>query len=469
MNVVVIVADSLRVDHVGCYGSRVKTPNVNELAMEGTVFEQAFSEGLPTLPTRTTWWTGRYTFPFRGWQQFEHSDLLLAEVLWDKGYKSALISDTYHMHKPIYNCGRGFDDVIWVRGQEYDPWIVDPNIPVDITKYHRLKGDETDNLWKPRFEQYLRNVSWIKNEEDYFVARVVKEAINWLDNIVENKKQRDKLFLWVDCFDPHEPWDPPEPYRSMYDPAYSGQEIIDPVAGDIAGYMTPEEVSHTKALYAGEVTLVDKWIGMLIEKLRELELYDNTLIIYMSDHGEPFGEHGYIRKAKPYNYGYLVNIPWIIKHPEGIGRRKRIRAIVQTVDLMSTILDFLNISTEKLELPFLAPTRRMFPQDIVVSSRRVNLHGSSLIPLMDGEVEKVRDYAYIGHYGRQWSIRNHEWSYHLTIDGSKPPELYNVKRDPGEQENLISDETDAAKDLELELRNFVDNITLRDTVPHSTR
>lgn len=469
MNVVVIVADSLRVDHVGCYGSRVKTPNIDRLAKEGTIFEQAFSEGLPTLPTRTTWWTGRYTFPFRGWQQFEHSDLLLAEVLWDKGYKSALISDTYHLHKPIYNCGRGFDDVIWVRGQEYDPWIIDPNIPVDITKCHRLKGDETDKLWKPRFEQYLRNISWIQNEEDYFVARVVKEAVNWLDNTVENKKQRDNLFLWVDCFDPHEPWDPPEPYRSMYDPDYNGQEIIDPVAGDIAGYMTPEEVSHTKALYAGEVTFVDKWIGLLIERLRELELYDDTLVMCMTDHGEPFGEHGYIRKAKPYNYEYLVHIPWIIKHPEGIGRGKRIRAIVQTVDLMSTILDFLDISTEKLELPFLAPTRRMFPQDIIVSRRKVNLHGSSLIPLMDGKVEKVRDYAYIGHYGRQWNIRNHEWSCHLAIDGSKPPELYNVKRDPREQENLIGDETEIAKDLELELRSFVDNITLRDAVPRSAK
>lgn len=247
----------------------------------------------------------------------------------------------------------------------------------------------------------------------------------------------------------------------MYDPDYGGQELIDPVPGDVAGYMTPEEVKHTKALYAGEVTFVDKWVGIL----RELELYEKTLIMYTTDHGEPFGEHGYIRKAKPYNYEELVHIPWIIRHPEGIGRGKRIKAIVETVDLMPTILDFLDISMEKLELPFLAPTKTMFPQDIKVSSREVKLHGHSLIPLMDGEMEKIRDHAYIGHYGRQWSIRNHEWSYHLTIDGSKPPELYNLKRDSAERENKVNHEMDVARNLELKLRRFIDNITLHDVAP----
>jgi len=463
LNVVVIITDSLRVDHVGCYGSHVETPNVDRLAEDGTVFEQAFSEGLPTLPTRTTWWTGRYTFPFRGWQPFENSDLLLAEVLWNRGYKSALISDTYHMHKPIYNCGRGFDDVIWVRGQEYDPWIVDPDIDVDIAKVHRLRGDESDKLWKPRFEQYLRNVSWVRVEEDYFVARVVKRAVAWLERTVELKGQRDNLFLWVDCFDPHEPWDPPEPYRSMYDRGYEGQELIDPVPGDITGYMTPSELKHTRALYAGEVTFVDKWVGVLLDKLRELDLYDETLIMYTTDHGEPLDDHGYVRKAKPYNYEELVHIPWIIKHPEKVGRGKRIGAIVQTVDLMPTILDFLEIDIEGLELPYLAPTKSMFPQDIKVSSKEVRLHGHGLIPLMRGEVEKIRDYAYIGHYRRQWSIRNQEWSYHLTIDGSKGPELYNLEKDPTEQGNLIDEDRDVAANLDRELRRFVDEITLHDT------
>ena len=458
MNVFVIVTDSMRKDALSCYGGKAKTPNIDSLGKDGIVFTNAFSEGLPTLPTRTTWWTGRYTFPFRGWQPFESSDLLLAEVLWDKGYTSCLVSDTYHMHKPVYNCGRGFDTVIWVRGQEYDPWIVD-DIPVDITKYHRLKGDSTDNLWKPRFEQYLRNVSWYKSEEDYCVARVFKEAIRWLEHIT--KKQKDRLFLWIDAFDPHEPWDPPEPYRNMYDPGYSGQELIDPIPGPVEGYMTPEELQHTKALYYGEVTFVDKWIGIFLEVLKDLGLYDESLIIYTSDHGEPFGEHGIVRKARPWNYEELVRIPLIIRHPD-LPRGKEIDSIVQTTDLMPTILDVLQIDQNSLVLEFLAPlSTGTFPQDMVLHSKGIKLEGHSLVPLMNGELTKIRDYAFIGHFRQSWTIRNLEYSFHLFVDNSKSPELYDLKNDPGEKHNIIDRERAIAEELEKILRGFVSEIIER--------
>ncbi|MDH7570100.1 MAG: sulfatase-like hydrolase/transferase, partial [Armatimonadota bacterium] len=122
MNVIVVVTDSLRRDHLGCYGNRwIQTPCIDAFAQEGALFEEAYSEGLPTLPTRTAWWTGRFTFPFRGWQHFELSDALLAEVLWSRGYTTALITDVYHLHKPGMNCGRGWDTVQFIRGQEYDP------------------------------------------------------------------------------------------------------------------------------------------------------------------------------------------------------------------------------------------------------------------------------------------------------------------------------------------------------------
>jgi arylsulfatase A-like enzyme len=461
MNVIVIVTDSLRADHVGCYGSHVQTPNLDRLAAEGTVFEHAYSENLPTMPTRRAWWTGRYHFHRAGWQPFENSDYLLAEVLWDKGYTSALITDTYHMHKPVYNCGRGFDTVVWVRGQEYDPWIIDPDLKVDVTTYHRLRhgtGNESDELWLPRFTQYMKNISVRKCEEDYFVARVVKEAIRWLEHVT--KTQKDRLFLWVDCFDPHEPWDPPEPYRSMYDPGYKGQELIDPVPGPVEGYMTPEEVQHTKALYAGEVTFVDKWIGILLERIRDLGLYDNSLIMHVSDHGEPFGEHGIIRKARPWDYEELVHVPWILRHPDGIGAGRRIAALVQTVDLMPTVLDALDIPAP-LELSYLAPNQRartIFPQDLPAASQRVHLSGKSLMPLLCGDVEKVRDYVFGGHWNREWAVRTHEWSYLLPIDGSRPPELYDRTRDPAEQRNVIDQHPDVAAELELHLRRFVDTV-----------
>ncbi len=453
MNVIVIVMDSLRVDHVGCYGSPVRTPHIDRVATEGTILAQAFAESLPTLPARTTMWTGRVGFPFRPWQLFEMSDLLLAEVLWDKGYTSALVTDVYHMHKPAYNCGRGFDTTVFVRGQEYDAWIVDERIPVDMAR-HRLRGDESDALWQPRFAQYLRNMSVVRDEEDYFAPRVVKEAIHWLERQVQEKGQKDRLFLWVDMFDPHEPWDPPEPWRSMYDPDYAGQELIDPVPGAVAGYMTPREVAHTKALYAGEVSFVDKWVGMLLDRVRDLGLYDNTLLMLTTDHGEPLGEHGYIRKARPYNHEQLVHIPWIIRHPAGWGAGQRCDALVQTTDMLPTILDALGISGP-LEQVYRAPTRTMFPQDMPVATRQIALHGTSLLPLLRGETPTVRRYAYSGHFGRQWAIRDHEWAYLLPIDGSGAPQLYHRPTDPDEQRDVVTEHPDVATWLELQLRRWV--------------
>ena len=337
MNVIVIVMDSLRADHVGCYGSHVRTPNFDLVAQDGALFTQAYTESLPTMPTRTTWWTGRTNFPSRYWQPFEPDDILLAEVLWERGYTSALVTDCYHLHKPRYNCGRGFDTTVFIRGQEADPWIVDESIPVDLSR-HRLRGDKRDDWWQRVFEQYLRNTSSFEGEEDYFAPRVAQEAVRWLEYQVAARGQKDRLFLWVDFFDPHEPWDPPDPWRSMYDPDYEGQELIDPVPGEVDGYITPRELEHTMALYAGEITFLDKWVGIPLDRIRDLGLWDDTLLMLTSDHGEPFGEHGYVRKVRPYSYEELVHIPWIVRHPEGCGAGKRFDALVQTTDLMPTIL-----------------------------------------------------------------------------------------------------------------------------------
>lgn len=467
MNVIVIVTDSMRADHLGCHplcqsyrGIKVQTPNLDKLASEGTLFEEAYAESLPTMPTRRNWWTGRVGFPFQGWQPFENDDYLLSEVLWDRGYTSALISDTYHMHKPVYNCGRGFDTVVWIRGQEYDPWIVDSSVSIDLMPHHRLRGDDSDEMWRDRFIQNLRNASYRKKEEDYSVARVVNAAKGWLDETVNRQGIQDKLFLWVDCFDPHEPWDPPQPYASMYDPDYKGMEIFDPVPGTTEDYMTPEEIHHTKSQYAGEITMVDKWVGTLLDHIRDLGLYENTLIVHISDHGEPFGEHGIIRKASPWNYEELARIPWIIRHPKGVGAGKRVREFVQSTDFMPTILDFLDIP-QPLVLPFSAPRKsaQLFPQDVTLRTNTINLHGQSVLKLMSGEADKIRDYVYTGHHNQQWTIRSKEWSYHypLVPEASKTggPELYHRSEDLTEQVNVADRYPDVADELELQLWRWV--------------
>jgi arylsulfatase A-like enzyme len=436
MNLIVIVADSLRFDHVGCCGSPVKTPNIDALAAESAVLDQAYAENLPTMPCRAAWWLGRYLFTRRGWQPFEREDNLLAEYLYDKGFTSAFFTDTYHMHKPGYNCGRGFDTVGFVRGQEYDPWIVDPDVPVDLAPNHRLRGDETDERWARCFEQYLRNASTFRSEADHCAPRLFTQAAEWLESVARTR--RDKLFLWVDSFSPHEPWDPPEPYRSMYDPDYAGQGLIDPVPGPVAGYMTDAEVRHTRSLYAGVVTLVDRYVGMLLDALRRLGLYENSLIVFTSDHGEPFGEHGIIRKARPWNYEELAHVPLIIRHPGGIGAGRRFGGLVQPPDLRPTVL-------EALGLP-VAPG----PEEPDA--------GTSLMPLLKGETPSVRDFAVTAHHRQQWAIRTDRWSYHLPLDG-EPPKLFDRRADPGEQRDVLASHGSEAGELELKLLRFAASVT----------
>lgn len=417
---------------------------------------------MPTVPTRTVWWTGRYQSPFRGWQPLELTDYILPEILWDRGFASALITDTYHLHKPVFNFGRGFDEVVFIRGQEYDPWLVDQSIAVDLDVHHKLRGDESDTLWRPRFEQYLRNTSVRKTEQDYCAARVTAAAIAWLQKATLH--QKDQLFLWVDYFDPHEPWDPPPAYATRYrDPGYRGIDLWDPVPGDVAGYLTPEELYQVKANYAGEVTFVDACVGRLLEAIRTLGLYDTTLLMWVSDHGEPFGEHGIVRKARPWNYEELVHIPWVIRLPGGERAGTVIDAIVQPTDLLPTVLDLLGVETP-LSLPYRAPQRGsvIFPQDVTLDRRQIELTGKSLLPLIRGAVPAVRDFALVGHYNQQWAIYTHRWAYLYTLDEQRrPPELYDRRADLAQQHNVLAAYPAEARDLELELHRFVAQLRRR--------
>ncbi|HDD69151.1 MAG TPA: hypothetical protein ENG61_02190, partial [Candidatus Korarchaeota archaeon] len=374
--------------------------------------------------------------------------------------------DTYHLHKPRMAYERGFDYVLYVRGQEADPYIVDPKVKVNLSGWHRLNYlTEHD---RKVFTQYLKNVSWWSSEEDHFIARVVKAGSEWLERQV-NEGRRDRIFLWLDCFDPHEPWDPPEEYYNLYAPEdYCGLPIIHPFIGGPEGglikHFSLPEVRHVRAQYAGEVTLVDKWVGKFLEKVKELDLWENTLIIVLSDHGEPLGEHGIIRKVRPWPYEELSRIALLIKPPKDVGEGdgRVVDTYVQTPDILPTILEATGIPEER-------------------SRWTVNpkVQGVSLLPILRGEECEVREFAISGHYMRSWSIRDEDYSLYIWPPqeaeytfgtrvikerGKTEPELYRLKReylppkpedwDIGEQPekgNVIGEEQDVARELENKL------------------
>jgi arylsulfatase A-like enzyme len=439
MHVIVILADSFRYDHLGANGNGwIQTPNLDGLAEQGVRFSRFYVEGLPTLPARQAYFTGRYTLPFRFWQSPEPNDPLLAEHLWDQGCATALVTDTYHMHKPGMTFCRGFDHVHFIRGQEYDPWLVDASLTIDDEELHRYRGDpEIDELWRPRFRQYLRNIQGRKSERDWFAPRVVEAAIAWL----ERNQDRPDLFLWVDLFDPHEPWDPPAPFDTLYDPDYTGQVLIDPIPGPLDGYLTPEEVRHVAALYAGEVSFVDKWIGVLLEAIKALDMWDDTLVVFTSDHGEPLGERQVVRKACPWPYDEMSRVPFLLKLPAGVRSGAVVDAFAQSPDLAPTICDALGMPP----LP--------------------GVHGRSLLPLARGQVDRVRDAALSGWHGSSWSLRDNEWSLYLWLDGYPARSwdavqpgtraLYRLQDDPGEKSDVAELHPGVADGLELQLGRWI--------------
>ena len=271
MNIIVIMLDSLRQDHLGCYGNEwIETPNIDALAQESILFENAYPEGLPTIPVRTELFTGQCTLPFRPWQPLTKEDITAAELLGAYGYISALVTDTYHLFKPGMNLHRGFDVFRWIRGQEADAYRSGP-ADRDLKDYTKpaMRGSRTERM----LIQYLKNTTGRRNEHDYFPAQLISKAIEW----IRDNTHQSRFFLWIDSFDPHEPWDPPPPYDTKYtDPRYKGPKLIHPKYGPV-DWMTQEELAYVQGLYAGEVSFVDHWVGQFLDEVWSLGLQKTSV------------------------------------------------------------------------------------------------------------------------------------------------------------------------------------------------
>jgi arylsulfatase A-like enzyme len=348
MNVVVVVMDSLREDHV--YGPGARTPAMNKVAQEALRFTRAYPEGMPTIPARRAIMAGRRTFPFRGWRP--HRDLppqpgwepvgsdgkMWTEVLREQGWTTGYVTDNPHLLLGVHKrFRRMFDRVELVDGQV--PLRRKPKRKATRAEVaHHLPPALRGSRAEPRMAAYLAANPRDRREEDFLAARVFRRGMGWLDWA----NARQPFALVIDAFDAHEPWDAPRRIKDIYGPPSAPLEPIQPFPTPSAKYralgLTQAILHRMRQLYAAEVTLVDAWLGHFLDHLANLGLADNTLLVLISDHGVLLGEYGWVGKRYDEIHEELSHVPFLIRHPAGKGAGQASRYYASTHDVGPTVL-----------------------------------------------------------------------------------------------------------------------------------
>lgn len=417
---------------MGCYGPppwwEVKTPHFDAFAKESLVMDRMYPESLPTLPTRRALYTGKRVYPFDkgdfhlkgdfvgapGWGPIPEDQDTIAELLRDNGYRTALIADVYHMFKPSKNYWRGFNQWMFLRGQETDPYRSGPDLTQEQIDYWLPK--ELQNPWRINFiKQCIMNIHDRVKEEDYFNARVMIESARWL----EQNQDADKFFLTIESFDPHEPWLVPQHYRRMYDDTDGPEQVISGYADTKT--LRPELLKRTRANYTGLVTMCDRWFGYLYETIKSLGMLDKTVIIFTTDHGHSIGDFDYMGKRGYPSTPEVYDVPLIIRHPEGIGAGKRSDMLVQHIDVSAQILEFAGVQPKQ-------------PID-----------GKPFWRSAIEDEEPIRDHVTVG-WSSAMTVIDHNWWLNCKING-KGVFLRDLNSDKPFESNVADKHPDVVNDL----------------------
>lgn len=434
-NYITVMFDSLRYDHIGFHGNNwIKTPNIDAFATQSQVFDKAYSGGFPTLLNRAELFTGRYMYTVMNWEDLPDDAVVMATMMGEAGYTTGLVFDTGHLKDNGFFLDRGFQSWDWIRGQEEDRFKAQPRHPQLPASPEKFRSVEV-------LEQYLRNMSGRTSEADYLVAQTLTRAITWL----EQNKDHGPFYLHVDCFDPHEPWDPPQAYVDLYNPDYTGEKVIYPAYAP-PDYMSQAELTHMRALYAAEISLVDAWYGHFLAELDRLGVAENTVVMLLADHGFMLGEHNAVGKAWSRNgyyeayplYQELIHVPLMVRVP-GQGHR-RLNALVQPADIMPTILDMAGATDPG------------------------TMHGKSLRMLLEGGNDMVRETAVSGRSLKlplssknRISITDGEWVLHHGAAHASS-HLYYLPTDSQQTNDLISGECTRARNLHNQLLTFLEDV-----------
>jgi len=455
-NVILMVIDTVRPDHLSCYGYPRKTsPNVDKLAKKGVLFENAFATAEWTPPSHASIFTGKYPSYHKtmGRQISLHQEnITLAEILNWNGYQTFGVSSN------------GLLDMMTGFNKGFQRYF---NLEVPYRSFRFFKQSPKDVV-----RTLIRGPDW-------FSYRNIEKIKNLLNE--PNKKQ--PFFLFTNLLSCHAPYDPPRPYKirfcnSLHEPklyltellltklyGHTGEKMrnngldarrLNLLASDDGQYYfmanefqpSEEEWEIVKSWYDGAISYTDYRIGELIDFLSDNEIFEDTLLIILSDHGENFGEHG-LASHQFCLYDSMIHVPLIMVYPDIIPKGKRISNLASLIDVFPTILGILNIKgfRDKIQGKSLLPFKDQKVHDFVCAECGETLRNppeefKRILPKLEQIDEAAK------------CIRTASNKYILYQDGKE--ELYNIQKDPLEEVNIARENPGKVDHLRKLLENTLD-------------
>lgn len=463
-NILLITSDQQHWNTIGAFNPEIRTPHLDRLVSEGTTFSRAYCPNPTCTPTRASIITGKYPSQHGAWTlgtKLSEAEPTLGQHLQAAGYQTALVGKAHFQplrstpefsslesvpllqdlefwkgfHGPFY----GFDHVELARnhtsehlvGQHYALWLQEKGC-ADWRQYFRPPTGTMDAGVEH---------TWAIPEELHYNTWIAERT----NALLERYQARGEPFLcWASFLDPHPPYLVPEPWDRMYDPDTITVPELTPGEHDhnpphfgltqqpepdfspwsesghpIHGYQShlrsAEERRRLVATYYGMVSLLDKYIGTILDRLQELGLADNTIVVFTTDHGHFFGQHGLQAKG-PFHYEDLLRVPFIVRYPGRVPAGRVSSALQSLVDLAPTFLDLIGL-------------------DIPRAMTGVNQR-----PVWTGNAGAARDHVIceFHHEPTTVNLRTYiDQQYKLTIYYRQTHgELFDLQADPAETRNL---------------------------------